>query len=40
MTYDYDQQDASIYVDGVEMTYTNEWVGTYWDTLPDPADWL
>ena len=40
VAFDYDQQAASIYVDGVEITYTNEFVPTYWDTLADPADWL
>ena len=40
VTFDLDLKDASIFVDGVEMSFVNEFVPTYWDTLANPADWL
>ena len=34
VTFDHDQLDASIFVDGVEMSYVNENVPTYWTRWP------
>ena len=40
VSFDYEQRDASIFVDGVEMTYDDENVPALWTTLADPDEWL
>ncbi len=40
VTFDYDQLDASIFIDGVGLNYLVENVPAEWSVLADPADWL